>query len=141
MQKSKDNIIDDWLEQYGDPQIEQEVKQRLKYQILDHLEEEKHKLEEAKKEVLEKIRKVRQGNMLEEAAENIGVWYEYDREFFKIMEIDQKEVRALFSKMWDGRPAFEMSAVYEHEWRNAKRHDTIPEKLQKRIDKLNEMLK
>jgi len=141
MQKSKNNIIDDWLEQYSDPQIEQEVKLKLKHQILDHLDEEKERLENDKKAVIEKIRKVRQGNMLEEAAEYIGTWFGDDHNFFKILEVNKNEVKALFAENYVEVPDFKISEVYEHEWRNAKRYEGIPEEVQERIDKLNEMLK
>lgn len=143
MQKSKNNIIDEWLEKYNDPQIEAEVKYRLKKQILDHLEERKESLEVQKKDVLEQIRKVRQGNMLEEAAENIGQWFEYDGDFFKVLYIDhkEKEVKAFFSKRWNGHVSFETDTVYEHEWRGAKKIDINHDILQDRINKLNEHLK
>lgn len=139
----KNNIIDDWLQQYNDPQIEAEVKYKLKHQILDHLDEQKESLEQQKKEVIEKIRKVRQGNMLEEAAESIGQWFEYDGNFFKILHVDEeeKEVKAFFSKQWSGNPSFDVDTVYEHEWRDRKQTDINNERLQKRINKLMEYLK
>tara|TARA_R100000781_G_scaffold113591_1_gene82392 strand:- start:4254 stop:4679 length:426 start_codon:yes stop_codon:yes gene_type:complete len=139
----KNNIIEDWLKKYNDPKIEESVKSRLKHQILDHLDEQKESLEQQKKDVIEKIRKVRQGNMLDEASENIGKWFEYDNVFFKILHIDQedKEVRAFFSKSWDGNPSFDVDTVYEHEWIGRKPTDINNERLQKRIGKLMEHLK
>lgn len=132
IQKNKNNIIDDWLEQYGDPQIEQEVKSKLRYQILDNLEEQKENLERQKQEVIEKIRKVRQGNMLEEAAENIGRWYESQGDCFKILSVENNEVCILHSRIWEGFPIFELEALYEHEWRDATPCEGIPERLQKK---------
>ena len=137
----KKGIVEGWIQQYNDPNTGDKIRQVLKHQILDHLEQEKQRLEEDKKAIIEKIRKVRQGNMLEEAAENIGVWYENGRDFFKILKIEGNEVKALFSENYEEAPTFKIAGLYEHEWRDAKRYDTIPEEVQNRIDKLNEMLR
>lgn len=39
MKKSKNNIIDDWLDKYGDPEIEKQVKTQLAIQEIQRLKQ------------------------------------------------------------------------------------------------------
>lgn len=58
MQKNKNNIIDDWLEKYNDPQIEQEVKSKIRNEMLEHFEKELEKLKNKEKELHQEINKL-----------------------------------------------------------------------------------